>query len=228
MNSFGNIIKRIYSLYGKKLLMELIGYVLVALGTILFLYSDLGLNSWGIFHQGLSMQTILTFGQASQTFGFFLVIVCLFFKVIPGIGTILNMYFIGRFIDLIDSFSIIQTPHSLFLKFIMLFLGTFTMAYGMFFYLKENLGAGPKDGLMILLNKKSNLDIGIVRTGMELSAVIVGYLLGGKFGIGTIISALILGPLLRFIFKLNNYNPKVIVHENIIDTYHNIIGKGTH
>jgi uncharacterized membrane protein YczE len=80
---------------------------------------------------------------------------------------------------------------------------------------------------MILLNKKSNLDIGIVRTGMEISAVVAGYLLGGQFGIGTIISALILGPVLRFIFKLNNYNPKEIVHENIIDTYRNIRGNGT-
>ena len=227
MNNLRNEVKRIFSEYGNKLLMEFIGYAFVALGTILFLYSDLGLNSWGIFHQGLSLRTILTFGQASQAFGFFLVMICLFYKVIPGIGTIFNMYFIGKFIDLIDSFSIIHTPDSLVLKIVMMLLGTVTMAYGMFFYLKENLGAGPKDGLMILLNKKSNLDIGIVRTGMEISAVVAGYLLGGQFGIGTIISALILGPVLRFIFKLNNYNPKEIVHENIIDTYRNIRGNGT-
>lgn len=202
--------------------MELIGYALVSFGTILFLYSDLGLNSWGILHQGLSLRTTLTFGQASQAFGLFLVIICLFFKVVPGIGTILNMYFIGKFIDLIDSLSIISTPGSLILKFIMLLLGTVIMAYGMFFYLKENLGAGPKDGLMILLNKRLNLDIGLVRTGMEIFAVIVGYLLGGKLGIGTIISALFLGPALDFIFKANHYNPKEIVHESFIDTYNKI------
>lgn len=202
--------------------MELMGYAFVSFGTILFLYSDLGLNSWGLLHQGLSLRTALTFGQASQAFGLFLVITCLFFKVVPGIGTILNMYFIGKFIDLIDSFSIIRTPDSLILKFAMLLSGTVIMAYGMFFYLKENLGAGPKDGLMILLNKKSGLDIGLVRTGMEVSAVIAGYLLGGKFGIGTIISALLLGPVLNFIFKANHYNPKEIVHESLIDTYNKI------
>lgn len=217
-----NEVIKIISNYLKRVFFEMIGFALVSLGTLLFLYSDLGLNSWGLFHQGLSLQTTLTLGQASQAFGFLLIIICLFFKTIPGIGTILNMFFIGRFIDLIDGFSLIATPDGLAMKVLMMFLGTVIMAYGMFFYLKENLGAGPKDGVMILLHRATNLDIGIVRTGMEVSAVIAGYLLGGKFGIGTIVSAFLIGPTLSIICKIHQYRPKETPQENLIETIRNI------
>lgn len=213
---------RFFQLYAKKIILQMIGFALVAWGTLLFLYSDLGLNSWGLFHQGLSLQTPLTFGQAAQAFGSLLIIISLFFRVIPGLGTILNMFFIGIFIDLFDSFAILYTPNSMILKLLMLLLGIVVMAYGMFFYLKENLGAGPKDGVMILLHRITNLDIGIVRTAMEVSAVIAGYLLGGDFGIGTIISAFTIGPALSIICKLHKYKPKETYQENVIDTFKRI------
>lgn len=211
--------------YFWKIVRELFGYLLVAVGTVLMLYSDLGLNPWGILHQGISIQTPLTFGQASQALGFTIIIFCLFYKVVPGVGTIMNMYFVGKFIDMIKDIPLFVIPKSLILRLIMLFLGLVLMAFGMFFYLRENLGAGPKDGLMILLNKKTNLDIGMVRTLMELTAVFLGYIMGGKFGIGTIIVALALGPILRYIFKRFNYNTKEEVHENILETFKNILFK---
>lgn len=211
--------------YFWKILRGLFGCLLIALGTVLMLYADLGLNPWGILHQGISIQTPLTFGQASQALGFSIIIFCLFFKVVPGIGTVMNMYFVGKFIDILKDIPLFVIPRSLILKLIMLILGLILMAFGMFFYIKENLGAGPKDGLMILINKKTNLDIGVVRTIMEVTAVLLGYMMGGRFGIGTIIVALALGPTLRYIFKKFNYNTKEEVHENIIETFKNILFK---
>lgn len=209
--------------YFWKIVKALFGCFLVSLGTVCMLYSGLGLNPWGILHQGISIQTSLTFGQASQYLGFAIIIVTLFYKVIPGIGTIINMYFIGKFIDLIKDNSLLSTPDSLVLKFILLFLGLILMAFGIFIYLKENLGAGPKDGLMVLINKNINLDVGIIRTLMELTALILGYIMGGEFGIGTVIVALGLGPTLRYIFKVFKYNTKEEVHENMFKTFNNIL-----
>ena len=200
-----------------KILRSIIGYLIISLGNVLMIYADLGLNSWGILHQGISLQTPLTFGQASQLLGSTIIVICLMFGTIPGIGTVLNMYFVGQFTDIFKDMQLFLTPVSTFGKFAMLLSGVIFMDIGIFLYLRESIGAGPKDGLMILLTEKSNLDLGLVRTCMEVSAVFFGYILGGKFGIGTIIAAIILGPILRFIFKIFKYDPKKMKHENIIE-----------
>ncbi len=210
--------------YGKKLVMEMLGFFLFALGSVLYLYSDLGLNPWGILHQGISFQTPLTIGQATQIVGLLFLAVSSLFKVIPGIATILNMIFIGLFTDVIINFQIISTPDSVVLKYLMMLAGTVICAYGMYFYLSQHLGAGPRDGVMLLLQRTTKLDVGVVRVGMEVLAIIVGYLMGGQFGIGTILSALLLGPTVSLVFKIHKYDAGK-PHENLIDTFRKIFAK---
>lgn len=211
-----------FKFYFLRIVKGLLGCFLVSLGTVFMLYAELGLNPWGILHQGISNQTSLTFGQASQILGLAIIILTLFYKVIPGIGTIINMYFIGKFIDIIKDVFVFPMPKHLVVRIILLFVGLIIMAFGIFIYLRENLGAGPKDGLMILINKKTNLDIGRIRILMEVSALILGYIMGGKFGIGTIIVALGLGPIFKYICIIFKYNTKKEVHENIFETFNNI------
>ncbi len=217
------------TVYYKKLIIKIfrviVGLLIISIGNVLMIYADLGLNSWGILHQGISLQTPLTFGQASQLLGFSIIVVCFVFGGPPGIGTVLNMYFIGELTDLLKDAYIFATPNSDIMKYIMLFLAIFMMDLGMFIYLKETIGAGPKDGLMILLAKKSGFDMGLVRTCMEVTAVIIGFILGGKFGIGTIIAALTLGPLLGFLFNIFNYDLKKMRHESLFETLKRIKGQ---
>ncbi len=210
--------------YGKKIFWEMFGFFLFALGSVLFLNSDLGLNQWGILHQGISFQTPLTIGQASQVVGLLFIAVSSAFKIVPGLATVLNMIFIGLFTDLLINLQIFPTPDSIILKIIMLVVGNIALAYGMYFYLSQQLGAGPRDGVMLLLQRATKLDVGIVRVGMEVLVVIIGYLMGGQFGIGTILSALLLGPTVSLIFKLHKYESGKL-HESLVDTYRIITGK---
>lgn len=201
-----------------KIIKSIIGYIIISFGNVLMIYADLGLNSWGILHQGISMQTPLTFGQALQALGITIIVICFLFGLYPGLGTILNMYFVGLFTDTFKNSSIFVIPDSIFLKFIMLLVAILAIDIGMFIYLREAIGAGPKDGLMLLLTKKTRFNIGLVRTCMELTAIFIGFMLGGKFGIGTIIAAVSLGPGLKFLFKTFKYDPKKVEHESLFDT----------
>ncbi|HHU07058.1 MAG TPA: membrane protein [Clostridiaceae bacterium] len=210
--------------YGKKIVMEMLGFFLFALGSVLYLYSDLGLNPWGILHQGISFQTPLTIGQATQIVGLLLLTISVLFKIVPGVATVLNMIFIGLFTDVIINTHIISTPDSVVLKYIMMLLGNVICAYGMYFYLSQHLGAGPRDGVMLLLQRVTKLDVGVVRVGMEVLAVIAGYLMGGQFGIGTILSALLLGPTVSLVFKIHKYDSSRS-HENLFDTFRKVFGK---
>ncbi|MCK9216441.1 MAG: hypothetical protein M0P77_00765 [Firmicutes bacterium] len=194
------------------------GLFIISLGNVLMIYANLGLNSWGILHQGISLQTPLTFGQASQLLGLFIIVICSTLGSFPGIGTILNMYFVGAFTDLLKDSHLFTTPRTIYMQFVMLIFAILIMDIGMYLYLKEKIGAGPKDGLMLILTKRCNLDMGLIRTIMEVTAVVIGFLLGGKFGIGTIIAALALGPILRYLFKIFGYDPKKVKHEDLLET----------
>lgn len=197
----------------------MVGLFICAVGQNLFLYCDFGMNPWNVFHQGLSIHLPITLGQASQSVGLIIIIVCMFFKIFPGIATILNMYFIGFFVDLLISSNVMSTPESLVGKLIMCISGVVVLSFGMFMYMNQELGAGPRDGLMLALTQRTRFKVGFIRNAMEITVLIVGVILGGKFGAATVISSVLSGPALQMIFKIFNRNPKELKQENLVDIY---------
>lgn len=200
----------------------MIGLFICSIGQNLFLYCDLGMNPWNVFHQGLSMYLPITLGQASQSVGLIIITFCMFFKIFPGIATILNMYFIGFFVDLIINLNILSTPETFIGKIIMCISGVIVLSIGMFLYMSQELGAGPRDGLMLALTQRTKFKVGAIRNFMEITVLIVGIILGGKFGVGTIIASLLAGPALQTIFKIFNVNPKELKQENLFDVYNKL------
>jgi uncharacterized membrane protein YczE len=99
----------------------------------------------------------------------------------------------------------------------MIIIGMFIVSIGCVLYIGAGIGSGPRDGMMIALNKRTKKSIRLIRTIMELGALTVGYLLGGTVGIGTIISGVLLGYIMQFSFKLCNFNTAIIKHRCIID-----------
>ncbi|SHJ98511.1 Uncharacterized membrane protein YczE [Anaerobranca californiensis DSM 14826] len=196
------------------------GFALCSLGiTMMYKVRDLGLGPWDVLHTGIMNYLPLTFGQVSQLMGFVIILFSLFLGVAPGIGTVLNMIFIGIFIDFFNSIPLLFTPQTYIGKLLMLILGVWVLSIGIYFYLKCGLGAGPRDGLMLGLMKKTNLPVGKIKTFMEISVVIIGALLGGKVGIGTIIVALMLGYSLQVVFTLGKYQGNNIVHRTLKDEF---------
>ena len=186
----------------------MLGFVIIAIGINLTIYANMGLNPWGTFHQGISSITGIRFGAVSQITGIVIIFISLAIKLYPGIGTLLNMFFIGYFVDLFDQLHFIPQVDTLPVRILYLVVGTFLFNYGIFVYLSCKLGAGPRDGLLVGLVKITGLSVSIMRPMIEVTIVVIGILLGGSYGVGTLVNAFGGGYILNSIFKFYNFNPK--------------------
>ncbi len=197
----------------------IIGLFVCGLGIVTMLISNIGLNPWGTLNAGLVNISSITFGQWSQIVGLTVIIFTLFLKVIPGIATILNMYLIGIFMDIILKTGLIVTPENLALQILMNLAGLFTLSIGIYIYLSCGLGAGPRDGLMISLMRLTGKNVTVVKTSIEVIVTIIGIIMGGPLGIGTVMAALINGKILDMVFSFMKFNPKEKKQMNFIDLY---------
>ena len=192
-----------------------IGLFLYAVGIVLTINANLGLAPWDVFHQGLSHLTGITMGEASIVVGLILLIFNSVLGERLGWGTILNMLFIGLFIDVLMLNHVIPIVRGIIPGTAMMFLGMVVIGVASYYYIGAGLGSGPRDGLMIALTKKTGRSVRFIRNTIEISALIVGYLFGGFVGIGTLIMALILGYIIQFTFKIFKFNVRSITHRFI-------------
>ncbi len=197
----------------------MLGFFICALGQSLFIFCDLGADPWTVFHQGLTFYFPITIGQAIQIVGFAIIAGGVFVKIYPGIGTVLNMIFIGLFTDIIIESNLISTPDTLFSKLLMCILGVFIFGFGIFLYISQELGAGPRDGVMVILTQKTKFQVGTVRNLIEITVLIIGYFLGGTVGIGTLIASLGAGVSLQLFFTLFKRNAKDLNQKTLVDLF---------
>ena len=167
------------------------GLFLFGIGEALLITANIGVSPWFVLHQGLALKTGYTIGIT--TFIVSVVVLLFWFplKQSPGIGTILNAILISVVIDI--SLFILPYPEDFFFQLIQVIIGILIIGLGSGYYLAANLGPGPRDGLMTGINKQTNQSLALIRTILELSAVGIGFYLGGIVGIGTIIYAISIG-----------------------------------
>ncbi len=168
------------------------GLILFGLGETLLITANAGVSPWTVLAQGISIKTGYSIGIT--TFIVSISVLCLWIplKQKPGIGTILNAIIISVVIDL--SLPYLPSPELLVFQILQVIIGVVFVGLGSGFYLIANLGPGPRDGLMTGLQKITNLSLALIRAIIEISAVIVGWYLGGVVGIGTIVFAFGVGP----------------------------------
>ena len=174
------------------LIMLVIGLFLFGIGEAIIIGSGSGVSPWTVLAQGISSKTNLSVGMATFLISIFILIFWIPLKQIPGIGTILNAIIIASAIDLTLGF--IPKPELIYLKILQASFGILIVGIGSGIYLASNLGPGPRDGLMIGLQQKTNTSIPLIRTIIEITAVTVGWFLGGIVGIGTILFVFGIGP----------------------------------
>ncbi|OQY40864.1 MAG: hypothetical protein B6227_06480 [Fusobacteriia bacterium 4572_74] len=198
-----------------KYLKLFLGLFVCSLGIIIIIKSNLGFSPWDVLHQGISKVSNLTIGQASIFVGFIVVILDFFLGERIGSGSILNIIFLGIFMDLILSLNIIPLGTNIFIGIFMMFLGIFILSIGCYLYISTGLGCGPRDALMVALTKKTKFSVGSVRNIIEISVLVIGYFMGGYAGIGTVITALFTGSFIQGVFKLFKFDVKSVVHRDI-------------
>ena len=168
------------------------GLMLFGLGEGLLIVSFTGASPWSVLAQGLSLNVNLSIGMLTFLISVTVLILWIPLGQKPGMATILNAIIIALMIDLCIKF--VPTPSSYINQLILAVMSVITVGIGGGIYLVANLGAGPRDGLMVGLQKLTNFPIAAVRGTLEISVVSVGWYLGGTVGIGTILFAFGIGP----------------------------------
>ena len=206
--------------YSFRFLKLIFGLFVFATGLVMCIQANIGLAPWEVFHQGLVLKTGITYGTAITITGILLVILgALVFREKIGIGTILNAVLVGVFTDVIMGVDIIIELNNFWLGVVMLLVGQFLLSVGTYFYISTGFGAGPRDTIMIALKKRlPKVPVGLIRGAVEGVVLIIGYFLGGKVGVGTVIAVFGISFILQFTFMLFRFNVEQVKHESIIDT----------
>lgn len=194
----------------------LFGIILYAIGIVFTINANQGVAPWDAFHQGVSINLNVTFGIASMAVGFIIVVINYILGEKIGIGTLLNIFGIGLIIDFIFYLEIIPIASSSLSGIFMIITGIVIITLATFFYISAGYGTGPRDGLMVALIRRTGKKVGLIRACIETTALLIGFLMGGQLGIGTIILALCGGPIMQFIFRLLKFDVKNVEHKYII------------
>jgi uncharacterized membrane protein YczE len=172
------------------------GLFLCAFAIALMLRADLGLGPWDVLHQGVSVATGVSVGLVTILVGFVVLLLWFPLRERPGLGTIANVISIGLMLDAV--LSLLGTPESLWTRWLFLLVGPPIFSVGVGLYIGAGVGSGPRDGIMTGLERRG-VPIAVSRTALELTALGVGWSLGGTVGIGTIYFALSVGPVMQFL-----------------------------
>ena len=169
-----------------------LGLTIFGLGEGLLLLSTTGNSPWSVLAEGITKITGITIGTSTFLISVGVLLLWVFLKQKPGIGTIMNVIIIAGVIDL--TLIYFEPPTSLISKYILAVVSVLLVGFGSGIYLVANLGPGPRDGLMTGLTQVTNLPIAFIRASIEISVVLIGWYLGGNVGIGTLIFAFGIGP----------------------------------
>ena len=184
---------------GPRFIIYLFGLLVMSLGIVLLILADLGPSPWDVLHVGLYYKFGLTIGSWNVIAGFFILgVSAMISKSIPQFGAFLNMILVGLFIDMYLMIPFLQTPSSLTGKVVMFVVALLINCYGMGLYISAQLGAGPRDSLMLAITSKTGWKVGKVRSTMEVFVLIIGWQLGGPLFWGTIVISLMIGVIAGF------------------------------
>ena len=182
-----------------------LGLVLYGITLAMLIRATLGNASWDVLHQGMAVHLPISIGTAVIVMSLVVLLLWIPLRELPGMGTIANSFVVGLMAD--AALSVLQAPDALWERSLLMVGGVILNALATALYIGSQFGPGPRDGLMTGLHRRTGLSIRVVRTALEVFVVVVGWVLGGVVGIGTIIYTLAIGPLVqimlpRFIVEL--------------------------
>lgn len=182
-----NMLRRLLQLY--------IGLVLYGVSTALFVHANLGADPWDVFHLGVAKQLGISFGTVIILTGAAVLLLWIPIRQMPGLGTVSNVIVLGLAAD--ATLAVLPPLESMVARSALLAGAIVLNAIATGMYIGAGFGPGPRDGLMTGLHARTGWSLRGIRTAIELSVLLIGWLLGGKFGVGTLIYALSIGPLIQ-------------------------------
>ncbi|MFF7364630.1 YitT family protein [Streptomyces sp. NPDC008125] len=187
-----SLLRRLVRLYA--------GLVLYGVSSALLVVAGLGLEPWGVLHQGISEFTGIAIGTVSIGVGAIVLLLWIPLRQRPGLGTVSNVFVLGLTMD--ATLAVVPEAHGWVVRTAVMVLGVVLNGMATGLYITARFGPGPRDGLMTGLHRVTGRSVRLARTSIEVAVVVAGYALGGSLGIGTVVYALAIGPLAQFFLRL--------------------------
>ena len=195
------------------------GLIIFALGVHLTIRADLGLAPWDCLGMGISYHTPLNYGLSMTLMSVIILIIDVLMKEKVGFGTIIDALLTGNFVQIFNDIDKLPKTKSIWGGIFVIIAGLALMAIGQYFYMKSAQCCGPRDALLVGLGKRLHkLPIGAVQIILWGTVLLIGWLLGGPIGIGTIVSTFGSGIVMQIIFSLIKFEPRKIEHNSVITT----------
>ena len=203
----------------KKLLRILPAMFLYGLGIYFTIQADIGLAPWEAFNSGCSSVIGISFGDFVLLSGLVILAIDVLLKEKIGIGTVINTILIGKVVDFLQFIHLMPKVQHFYAGIAVLFCGQFLICFATYLYISADLGGGPRDSLMVALGKRlPKVPIGVIRGLLEGTVLLIGWRLGAKVGLGTVIAVLSISLIMQFTFKILHFQVREVRHESIADT----------
>ncbi|MFG2729558.1 YitT family protein [Streptomyces canus] len=185
---------------GRRLIQLYVGLALYGASSALLVEAGLGLEPWGVLHQGLAELTGLSIGVVSIIVGAAVLLLWIPLRQRPGLGTVSNVFVVGLAMD--ATLAAVPEAHGLAVRTPLLLAGIVLNGVATGLYIAASFGPGPRDGLMTGLHRRTGRSIRLMRTAIEVAVVVTGFALGGTIGIGTVLYAVSIGPLAQLFLRV--------------------------
>ena len=192
-----------WRVFGLRLIHLNLGLMIFGLSIALMLTGNVGLPAWDVFHQGAALRTPLTIGQVMILTGLVLIVIAWFVaRVRPGLGTVFNMVAVGLWVDVFLGWSAFPVADGGWAGWGLFVSGVLLNGLATGLYITAGLGAGPRDSFALALADLLKVQVRRARTGVEVVVLVIGWILGGTVGFGTLLFALAIGPLMQMSLHL--------------------------
>lgn len=200
----------------KSCLLAFISLFINGLGICMTIHANIGASPWDVLNLGISHTLHIAYGNASIAVAVMILLIDILLKEPIGLAMIIDTITVGKAVDFFNYLGVIPTPNTLIGSIVLMVIGLFIIAYTQFTYMYAALGCGPRDTLIVGLKKiVSRVPIGVVSITILTAATLVGYLLGGQVGIGTLICAFLAGPIMQFAFESVKFDATAISHQTL-------------
>lgn len=196
------------------------------LGVYLTIHADIGAGPWDVFNLGLSKTFGILYGTASITVSLMILMIDIILREPIGIAMFIDAVVVGKAVDFFQYLDIVPTPKTLPGSIAMIFVGLTIMGYTQFFYMRSALGCGPRDTLLVgLARHMKKIPIGAISIALLSLATLIGWLLGGPVGIGTLLCAFCAGPIMQLAFQSVRFDATGIRHQRLPESLQVLTGK---
>lgn len=192
-------------LHLRRIAQLLVGLFLYGVAIAAMVRAGIGVSPWDVLSQGVTVQTAIPFGWVTNIIGALVLLLWIPLRQKPGIGTVLNVLLVGPSAEL--GLAVIPSPTLLWQQILVFALGLLTLAVATGLYIGAGYGPGPRDGLMTGIHRRLGLPIWLVRTAIETTVLLIGWMLGGTVGVGTLAFALLIGPMVGTALPLLRVTP---------------------